>query len=302
MAVRGRLVMGDGAKRNQPCACGSGKKFKKCCEGRKQVTHSVTVDFGEKTKLDAVRIGPGGQIQMMSNNKIVTPQRAWTGSHRERQKGEKSLLRVPISPEELTFGEVQALKKYNRVFCVDTNTKTINNTKLSIGCIAECRFIEYVHEPVFEYIILGAIEFHNGPEKAENFSWHLLISAVMSSPDYSENDSYGIISDSDLGEHGAYNLREAPNFLDNVLPNNFTLIYVHDKGQALSNKVLGLCDREAGKMLKKFLNESFSLDDASEVVGGICTHFRGWMNSNDRIPTKGWFNLGKVAPNSLKGR
>lgn len=54
--------MGDGANRNKPCDCGSGKKFKKCCEERKPVSPIAMAEWGEPTLINGLRVSPRGHL------------------------------------------------------------------------------------------------------------------------------------------------------------------------------------------------------------------------------------------------
>jgi hypothetical protein len=297
----GGVVMGSGAMRNQPCPCGSGKKVKQCCNGRLPVSQTVTVDFGEPTAVNGVRIGPGRQIEMLRDGAVLTPLRAWTGSHREKVNGgEKPLVRVPIPPANLQLGELLALKQFDRIFAIDTNTNKIGDVVVSASCFAECRFRVDAEEEVFEYAIHGALDFQNGPvPKCENFAWHMLIRMIGTSPDYDDGKRYAIITDSDLGQHGAYNERSEPYFADYLLPDNFTLIYATDKGRDLANQVIKLCDREAGQMWRQMEAGEISLAGGLPVSGGWCSQMRGWSNSNGDFARAGWFRLFQMPLDAL---
>jgi hypothetical protein len=298
-----RNHMGKGAKRNKPCNCGSGKKFKHCCEGRKPVSQMTTVDFGVPTTVDMPKISPDSKFEFSQEGKVLKPQHAWTEAIREREnKAEKKMFSIPISNDMLQVGEVSALQRYDRVFGIDTNTKIIGEDKVSMGCIAEGRFNTSYQGETFESAILAAIEVHNGPEKAENFSWHLLINAILKSPDYSSGNSYGIVTDSDLGMHVEFNSRSVPVFGDHLLHENFTLIYAHDKGASLINGLLRLCDNEAGKMLKQLQGgDGLSSEIATPVVSGVCDRFRFLKVSNTGFLKAGWFCLGEIPLQAFKG-
>ncbi len=292
--------MGSGTKRNKPCHCGSGKKYKRCCEGRLPVSQTTTVDFGEPTVVNGYRIGDGGEMELLRDGKVLTPQKAWAGSHREKLKGgEKPLMRVPLSPETLQIGEAAALKRYDRIFVIDTNTKFIGDTLLSVSCFAECRFRKDTGKEVFEYKFLGAFDFQNGPvPKCENFAWHLLIQLTQASQDYDSSGHYVIITDSDLGQHSTYNARSEPYFAEYQMPDNFMLSYATDKGRSLSNKVIGLCDRTASVMWQQIENGSNSLHGGRSVEDGWCSQIRLWLNNTD-LSKAGWFRFAHLPIEAL---
>lgn len=293
--------MGSGAKRNKPCPCGSGKKFKRCCEGRLSVSQTLTVDFGEPTLVNGYRISPSGELQFLRDGKPLTPQRAWSGSHRAKQSGgEKQLVRVPISPENLHIGELASLNRYDRIFAIDTNTTVNSDAVISVSCFAECRFVKMGSEDVFEYAVLGGFDFEDGPvPKCENFGWHLLIEVLRTSPDYEGNAQIAIITDSDLGRHNDYNQRVEPYFAQHLLPNNFTLLYATDKGRGLINQVIKLCDREAAQMCLRIENGEISRNGVIPVENGWCSSFRGFHNNNATLSKFGWLRIGKLPLNAL---
>lgn len=265
------------------------------------VSQTVTVDFGDPTLVNGYRIGPNGELQLLRDGAALTPQRAWTGSHREKVNGgEKALVRVPISPAALHIGALPALKNYDRVFAIDTNTKPIGDVIVSVSCFAECRFRSDALGEVFEYVPLGLFDFQCGPTpKCENFAWHVLVRTIQSSPDYLADHRYAIITDSDLGQHGAYNGRSAPYFAGYMFPDNFTVIYAADKGHDLTNQVIKVCDREAGKMRQQIEDGAISLVGGIPVTKGWCTQFRGWLNSNGELVREGWYRLGRVPLDAL---
>lgn len=281
--------------RNQPCPCGSGKKAKQCCNGRLPVSQTVTVDFGEPTVVNGFRIGPGGRVEVLRDGEVLVPQRAWVGAHRERPKGDKHLVRIPIPPANLQIGEVPALNRFDRIFVIDTNTNKIGDVVVSASCFAECRFRVNAEGEAFEYAIHGALDFQNGPvPKCENFAWHMLIRMIGTSPDYDDGKRYAIITDSDLGQHGAYNERSEPYFADYLLPNNFTLVYATDKGRDLANQVIKLCDHEAGQMWRQMEAGEISLAGGLSVSDGWCSQLRGWFNTNGDFDKAEWFRLNQL--------
>ena len=259
---------------------------------------TVTLDFGEPVQVNGYRLN-NGKLELLKDGQVLNPQSAWVSSYRESNKGEKTLLRVPIDTDSLYFGEAQALLGYDRLFAIDTSSEPISGKDISVGCFAECRFNQEGHQLIFQSAVLGSIEFHGVTNKQENMAWHILIKAILASPDYSSNHRYGIITDSDLGQHGAYNNRSTPYFLDNILPANMTLIYAFDKGRSLSNQIIKICDKQARRMIQRFKRGELSLQGASEVQSGVCSHFRGWLNSNSDVNAIQWFKISQFPRDTL---
>lgn len=188
------------------------------------------------------------------------------------------------------------MAKFHRLFAIDTNTQTINGRIVSVAAITECRLKLVGDEMIIETGMHGGYEFHGIKEKQENFAWLLLIGAITTSTGYSESDSYGIITDSDLGQHTAYNSKEKPFFGDIKLPYNFTLIYAYGSGRAICNYVIKACDKLSARILKKFKTGELSTGDALEIRDSPCTHFRRFDNSNETFLKQGWFPLAQLYP------
>lgn len=63
--------MAENVGRNDPCPCGSGKKFKKCCGVQKKMhMRSATVITGSKTSSLLDRIGTSSGLNKDSEEKI----------------------------------------------------------------------------------------------------------------------------------------------------------------------------------------------------------------------------------------
>lgn len=280
-------------QRNQPCPCGSGKKFKRCCEGRKPVSTTLTIDCGVPTVVTGVRFGNGGRVEFLQGDRPILPQRAWVGTHRERAKGEKALLKLPVQPNEMRFGELNGLLQYDTLFGIDTNTRNICGTTVSVSCVMQLRFRRCGMDLVSETAVLGAFELHNVNGPPENVGWSLLQGAVISSQDYRLGQRVAILTDSDLGNHAAYNDRTKPICHDSFLREEIKLIYAFDKGRGVANEVVRSCDREADLMLRSLDNGSIDIATALEVIDGPCSHARAWINNNSKFLTERWFRLGQ---------
>lgn len=86
---------------SQKCTCGSGEKYKNCCAKKKPAFSAILMRSEKETRITDVKFGPNGEVQLFDGEKILHPDKAWIAVGREREKGEKSLLRVPINPENL---------------------------------------------------------------------------------------------------------------------------------------------------------------------------------------------------------
>lgn len=296
--------MGSRASHNRRCPCGSGKKANDCCNGRKPVFETVTVEFSVPTRITGYQVGADGSIAFVCDGTPVSPMRAWVGLHREREKkGEKHLVQVPIESENLRIGELPALKLYNRIFAIDTSTKEIRGNIESICCFAELRITTDGSTQQFNIAQRGIFYFSNTPKnRHENFAWHLLIQMIRASPDYISELQYAIITDSDLGRHGSYNLHTDSYFADHILPANFTLIYASETGQSPTNIAIKQCDKEAKTLLQRLESEQVDLTGAVPIENGWCSQIQGRLYKELDAAQEGWFRFTEMSIGLLASR
>lgn len=286
--------MGGGSSRNKLCECGSGKKTKLCCQGRKPSSFGVMIEFAKPAAITRLRIGPEGQLEFCEDGVPKIPNKSWAIGSRPRTKGEKTLLRIPSQPSSLRLGDVSALLEYDRLFAIDTNTKIICGRPVSVACVSECilkRNQDCVHALQKIHCVY---EFHGVESRQENMSWYMLILAIICSNQYDDCHVYGIITDSCLGEHDSYNSNTKPFFLGYYLPNNFSFIYSSDQGRTICNLAIRTCDNTSNKFLKLIQSGKYNLNEATKVHIGPSTHFREWWNSDTQINGPEWFSLASI--------
>jgi len=277
--------------RNEPCSCGSGRKFKRCCLGRKPLTHVAGVELETPQVLQSVQIEPDGRITFNYANKDAKQIRAWVGTHRERKKGEKTLVKVDTNPNELRIGELHALRRYDFVFAIDTNNRRIGDHLVSAAHIMQLRF---KNENEIEHSTLGAFVFSNVCEKQENLAWLLLRDEILRSPSHNHTNTYGIITDSDLGNHDEYNKQMKPISADEILPENFTILYASEDGNGIANQLIRQCDKNSAETLGQFESGDLNVDRFERTVDAPFTHLIRIFNNNVDFEKNGWFELLRV--------
>lgn len=282
------------SERNKPCKCGSGKKYKYCCYGKKPSYDTVTVDFGVRTTINDYRISSDGTLTLLKDGEVVRPEKAWGTTQRDRTKSEKILNRAPISPSDLRFGAHSDLTGYDYIFSIDTNTVQNENKKVSVSCIMQTVIYFDKKELLQRSIALCAIYILEAKNKAENLCWHILITMIQKSFEYNKNSKIAIITDSDLGQHHFYNERTQPYFEKNFLPENFTLLYASDKGPNFQNKIIHKCDIAARTLMNNILSGKVVVDDAYTVHNGPCEKIKFYKNGNKNFDEFAWFQLGKM--------
>jgi hypothetical protein len=291
--------VGAGADRNKLCACGSERKFKKCCANRKQTNRALVFEFVKPTVLSRYEISADGQVRMYDDEGEAIPSSSWwTRSYPRSSKGEKTIIRVPVPTDATRLQIDDGLGRYKNLFSIDTNTTVLRGTTVSIACVGFAQAetdsrggTAMYFEPV------GAFEFHDCVGKPENLAWSILQSMIVSSPDYSIDHRYAIVTDSDLGNHGAYNEQSAPLFGDTFLAANIDLIYASaDVTRGPLNEMIKQCDRVADR-LKEALT-SGQLPEPRAVLNGPCSHFR-IVDFRLDVVRPSWLRPGTVLPFSM---
>jgi hypothetical protein len=197
---------------------------------------------------------------------------------RERDNKAPKMLHTSSSPNNDTwFSTNHQLLAYDHLIAVDTNTNSVNGSTVSITAAyhlipekleqgyAQCRAA-----------VIVLLELWNVVEKPENMGWYQVLTAIEAHPT-EFTGQIGLIVDSDLGEHQAFNSREKPIFGDYYLPENVTIIYGSDKGGAehLSTKMIKYCHDLASDLYKS-QNLQLNTTGLHKGVEGLYTHIRQW--------------------------
>lgn len=255
------------------------------------VNQSIVVRFENPMRVENYGLSPSGKLQILNEGKAVLPQEAWISEHRSRLDGRDKVIRkTSISPGDLQLGEILALKKYDYLFAIDTTPKLLGAVQSHFGCFAQCRFVETASKGDVICAILGAFEFCDPSDKPENISWALLQRAIKMSPAYNAEMRFGIITDSDLGNHAEFNRGTKP-IVDGVfLDQNFTLLYGADKGGGISNKAVALCDRAADDFAKFIKKGDLPVIQEAACPSAPFSRFRRILNSSIE-QEGGWFRF-----------
>jgi hypothetical protein len=274
-----RACMAKGNMRNKLCACGSGKKFKYCCMNKKPRTTSITMDMGKPVVVNGIRMLPDGTVELLNNGLPLTPESAYHDINYDRKKNPKILNKISLDPKQLSVDPHLALKNFDLIYAIDTNTKLVNDDVISISCIVLSK-LTYCknNEIIAKYAPIHCLEFRNIKEHAENIAWMKSIQLIIANPSYSPKLKIGFVVDSDLGNLPAYNKRTAPIYDDFYLPQNIELIYASaDVGKEfLVNKLIALCEKEAKILLEDISLNKISNENLQEVISEPYTHFRLW--------------------------
>jgi len=265
--------------RNKACPCGSGKKFKDCCRNKKSRNKFTTMDMGKPAIVNGIKMFSDGTFKLLNNGLPLTPENAYHEINYNKGKGSKILNKIPLNPNQLLNDPNLALKNFDLIFAIDTNTKLVNGEIISISCIVLCKLTQSKNNAtIAEYAPIHFLEFKNIKQNAENIAWMKSIQLITTNPFYNPKLKIGFVIDSDLGNLPAYNKRTAPIYADFYLPQNIELIYASaDVGKEfIVNKLISLCDKEAKKLLEDRSLNKISNKNLQEVNNEPYTHFGFW--------------------------
>jgi hypothetical protein len=212
----------------------------------------------------------GGYCQLLGATKLEYK--------RERKNKPPKILHASSSATSDTYIDSNhQLFSYSHLIAIDTNTNYLNGSSVSIT--AAFHII-----PGFKEInlvrcnakVLALLEFWNVVEKPENLGWWVILQALQDHPDFFKG-KIGLIVDSDLENHSAFNLRERPIYRDFYLPENVTIIYASDNGgsEHLSTKMIRYCHNLASDLFKE-KNLIMNIENLHIGLDGIYSHIRQW--------------------------
>jgi hypothetical protein len=247
-----------GIGRNNPCPCGSGKKFKKCCMGKYP---RETVSYvGFKEAFDGLTFEQA-YVHTLSGEKVkadyVFSQVQYTG-----KTGKNKV--ISLIHNKVTFDINKSLATdFDLIFAIDTNTEKINNDLISISSLFQCNGKIIGQKLRFSYSKVANICFKNYTNNSsEKIAIAKLIKMIISSTKYNMNLRIAIITDHDVNKHAQYNNKNIPIYGELYLAPNMTIIYAAS-GKGISNIMnilLNDCHKDAKNYLRK-LSQTMLLGD-----------------------------------------
>ena len=184
---------------------------------------SLVMDFVEPQRIDQVGFD-NGEIQMVCDGSFVTPQRANIVSSYERATKPKIINEVSLLTgwERLTLNPDLALREYDYVCAIDTNTRTIRGDSVSVTTTAICRFMPVGPDRTLGLCGQGelALGYKNVEDKPENIGWRDFIAAWQRNPK-SAGRRTACIVDSDYGNLSAFNARIRPIVIGGLLSRQY---------------------------------------------------------------------------------
>ena len=255
----------EGVGRNNPCPCGSGKKFKKCCMGK--YPRELVVSIGFNKPFNGVSPDNGqAYVHTLPGEKVkadyVSSQVQYTG-----KTGKIKVISLIHNKVTLDINKSLATD-FDYIFAIDTNTNKLDNDSISISSIFQCNANIIGNRVKCRWHKIINICFKNTSSKeSERIGWAKLVKFIASNNKY-DDLRIAIITDHDRNRHAMYKNRELPIFGDIYLPSNITIIYAaSDKGSGnIMNKLLVDCDNDANRCFNQLSGDGFIVDDNTKIT------------------------------------
>lgn len=251
--------------RNENCPCGTKRpnglpmKFKNCCMNKKPRTTEILMAFSERP--DKIGEKPDGTLEFLDDQgNLMKPSYAHSETWYVKEDGDKKTVTFASDAYHDYF---EHLRSYDFIFAIDTNTEEINGVNIASTCVYEL-LIEARNEEGDPVVFAGPslLRFKNGEGGMdEKLAIILLISQIRQSKNVKEDAKIAIITDHDLGNHGAYNKQEKPIWKNHILPKGFALLYASGDTTNKNNNILTFavskCDKAAKEDLTFFREAKF---------------------------------------------
>jgi len=242
--------------RNDPCPCGSGKKYKKCCLDRKPREHVVMVGSSEPlhgVHYDKEKMEFTG---LTLDDRLIKPVVTYSQTHYKTDSAkEKVITRIQ---DKVVPNEAEVVRHLSSsldlIIAIDTNTKPVGSERVSVTGNVHC-ILQELPEPgryCADFPWHGASLFRNCPHPVdpEKYGWMAEIRRINHEPQ-NKLKRFAIVTDHDLDSHTSYNDKKLPILGEFYLPDNFVLMYGRGDGpnQSLLNYVIKQCDKESTEIL-----------------------------------------------------
>ena len=258
--------------RNRPCPCGSGKKYKKCCQKKKPRKQAVIVGSPEPLKGFYYDKDKMELMGLTLDGRKIKPDVTFSQTHYNGKSGkEKVISRIQdkVIPNQADLMK-HLSSTFDLVIAVDTNTKVIESEVISVSGVLHC-IVQATTDPAKYEVVFplhGNLFFRNCSNElpAEKFGWIMVIQNIYRDPQYKKK-RYALITDHDLANHTSYNTQKIPIYSNFYLNDNFTLMYGRGDGSKVNilNYLIMQCDKQATNLLKEIEEKGFCQDGERKI-------------------------------------
>ena len=208
------------------CPCGSGKKYKKCCFGKKPRKQSIMIGSPEPLKgvyYDKEKMTFTG---ITHDGRSIELPVTYSQTHYNSDSGKEkvtSRIHDKVIPDQADLLR-HLNSSFDLIIASDTNTKVIENESISVTGIVRC-VLQGTPDPGKYKISISlqdVMPFRNCPSDlaSEKFGWLIIITNIIHDS-LNKSKKIAIVTDHDLDNHRAYNEKQLPILRDIYLPDNF---------------------------------------------------------------------------------
>ena len=243
--------------------------------------HTLKFQFDPSIKPTGFRIGADRSLQFEDENGQISPKSAtWHFAYDRKNKPQpKELGRLPLNPTEIHFETWMALKQFDSLLAVDTNTKLIRGEKVSVGCVVQAE-LDYDNLPHIRgsFRPTACLEIRNARFSPERILWEFVLVGVERSVSYESINSLGLFVDSELGALSELNDRKESIRGTFFVPSRCQLLYASaDRGtEWIGYHMIRTCDRVASCALKAIEVDATLDASLNTSTGNVYERYRPW--------------------------
>ncbi len=247
--------------RNDPCPCGSGLKFKRCCIDKKPRSRSLSLEFAAPVKLDKAALDlETGEVSMYSEGRRIHPKIATTEVTYEGKSRQKVVAQAPLNVLAPVADVNRAITQHDIIYAVDTNYPEKRPHEVAVTGVVLGKPNASASEGVVivHFSPIMCIEFRGANADAERIGWAEVIRGVVANPQFDPKSKVLLIVDAHRGSIGSINNRSEPVIGNLWLPENFTLMYASSdkRNDSVPNRMLHLADVQATDVLDRYATKS----------------------------------------------
>jgi len=203
---------------------------------------------GNKEGFVNIRIGDNGEVQCEEAEEGTLSH--YRGYMRDSGKEKRTVRSFSKSGTAFPTQKENIINNYDVLAGIDTNDYVFEDRSISIAVSYYAKSIN-ANNVVFAQIPPFIISNVKNNLNSEVIGWYLFIKHCVPLLNVNEDITLGLVVDSELGRHPAFNRREEPYYNDNYLPKKIGLIYASsDTGTDLPNQLIKLCDSESRRLFR----------------------------------------------------
>ena len=226
------------------------------------------------------------QLRFYTEFGEVKPISATFETSYERTKGEKVINKTFQSPDKVSYDPNNQFAVYDKVFAVDTNTRTIRSDRISVTGVILSTIDDAItyRGSLVKASPTNCIEFRNTEFDPELTGLRCFIRNIIQHPNYNDKNKICIIIDHNLDKLEELNNKNIPIIEDFYLPDGITLVYGSSdvgKNDYLPNKLLSAAHKSANEILK-YIEENDEHCASSQIPNEkpSYTYYRLWIHKN----------------------